>query len=99
MLANAAGEAVALVLLAVCLGAAVLRPRQLNEAVLAVPAAALVVLLGVIPWSAAKNTIGELAPTVAFLALILVFGHLCADAGVFDYLGSIAARGGHRPSR
>jgi arsenical pump membrane protein len=34
----------------------------------------------------------ELAPTVGFLAAVLVFGHLCAEAGVFDYLGERAAR-------
>jgi arsenical pump membrane protein len=38
--------------------------------------------------------------TVAFLAAILVFGHLCSVAGVFDYLGALAARvGATRPRR
>ncbi len=100
MLTDAAGEVVAVPLLAACLGAAVVRPWRLNEAALAVPAALLVVGLGVVPGRDAVHTLGRLGPTVAFLALILVFGHLCADAGVFDYLGSLAARASRsRPPR
>lgn len=83
---------IAVVLLVACLGAAVLRPRGLSEAVVAIPAAGLVVALGIVPAGAALATIRQLASTVAFLAAILVFGHLCAQAGVFDYLGSRAAR-------
>lgn len=44
--------------------------------------------------SAAIAELREVAPTVGFLAAILVFGHLCAEAGVFDYLGSVVARAG-----
>ena len=84
-------EIVALVLLAGSLAFAVARPRGLSEAVVAVPAGVLVVALGIVPWHAATATLREIGPTVAFLAAILVFGHLCADAGVFDYLGSVAA--------
>jgi arsenical pump membrane protein len=71
---------------------AVVRPRGLVEAVVAVPAAALVVALGIVSWHEAAHTLREIGPTVAFLAAILVFGHLCADAGVFDHLGAVAAR-------
>jgi arsenical pump membrane protein len=70
----------------------VLRPRNLSEALVAVPAAGLIVLLGVVPTSAAGHALRDIGPTVGFLAAILVFGHLCAEAGVFDYLGAVAGR-------
>jgi arsenical pump membrane protein len=84
-------EVVALVLLAASLAFAVVRPRGLSEAVVAVPAAALIVALGIVPLHAAGDTLRTIGPTVGFLAAILVFGHLCADAGVFEYLGARAA--------
>jgi arsenical pump membrane protein len=87
-----AAEAVAIVLLVVSLAFAVLRPRGLTEAVVAVPAAGLIVLLGIVPGHAAGHTLRTIGPTVGFLAAILLFGHLCAEAGVFDYLGGLAAR-------
>jgi arsenical pump membrane protein len=84
--------AIAVALLAAVLGFAVARPRRLPEAVAAVPAAALVVILGLVPWSSAWSQLVALGPTVGFLAAILVLAHLCADAGVFAYLGVVAAR-------
>ena len=44
--------------------------------------------------SAATAELREVGPTIGFLAAILVFGHLCAEAGVFDYLGALVARSG-----
>ncbi|MEP6853648.1 MAG: hypothetical protein ABJA87_13475 [bacterium] len=76
-----AAELLALVLLGAALAVAVVRPASVNEVIVAGPAAALVVVLGVVPASAAGTTLRELFPTVAFLAAILVFGHLCAEAG------------------
>lgn len=100
MLHGAAAEAVAVALLVVALGFAVVRPRGLSEAVVAVPAGALVVLLGAEPLDGVGDTLDRFGPTVGFLAGILLFGHLCADAGVFDYLGGRAARAsGGRPTR
>jgi arsenical pump membrane protein len=88
---GAAAETVAVLLLVLSVAAAVLRPRDLSEALVAVPAATVLVGLGVVPASAAGQTLRQFAPTVGFLAAILVFGQLCADAGVFGYLGSLAA--------
>jgi arsenical pump membrane protein len=88
---NGAGAEVSAVLLLVAsLLFAVLRPRNLTEALVAVPAAGLVVLLGIVPADAAGQALEQIGPTVGFLAAILVFGHLCAEAGVFDYLGGLA---------
>ncbi|MBE7187931.1 MAG: arsenic transporter [Jatrophihabitans endophyticus] len=82
---------VAFVLLAATLAFAVVRPRGLSEAVAAVPAAVLVVALGIVPLDAAGDALRRIGPTVGFLAAILVFGHLCAEADVFTYLGGRAA--------
>ena len=79
---------------------AVRRPFGLPEALFGLPLAALLIVTGIEPWSAARSSARELAPTLAFLALILVFGHLCAEAGVFDYLGALAAAASRgRPTR
>lgn len=85
-------ELLAIAVLAASLIVAVARPAGLSEAVVSVPGALLLVVLGVVPWHDAGQTIGEIGPTVGFLAAILVFGHLCAEAGVFAYLGAVAGR-------
>jgi arsenical pump membrane protein len=87
---GAGAESLAIGLLALSLIAAVVQPRRLNEAFVSVPA--LLVLTGVVARHAALDTLRTIGPTVGFLAAILVFGHLCADAGVFSYLGAVAAR-------
>src|SRR5579875_2883219 len=91
-MSGAPAEALAVVLLVLTLAFAVVRPRGLSEALAALPAAGLLVLVGAVPAHAARDTIERIGPTVGFLAAILLFGHLCADAGVFSYLGSLAAR-------
>jgi arsenical pump membrane protein len=87
-----AAEVIAACLLAGSLLFAVMRPRGLNELVFAGPAAVLIVVLGIVPLDDAWHTLREIGPTVGFLAAILVFGHLCDEAGVFAYLGAVAAR-------
>jgi len=89
---GAPAETIAVGLLIATLVVAVVRPRGVSEALVAVPAAALIVALGIVPAHAAGDRLREIGPTVGFLAAILVFGHLCAEAGVFDYLGAVAAR-------
>jgi len=81
-----------LILIALSLAAAVVRPFGLTEAVVAVPAALIAWLAGLTDEHAARRELGAMAPTVCFLAAILVFGHLCATAGVFDYLAGLVAR-------
>jgi arsenical pump membrane protein len=71
---------------------AVARPRGLPEATIAVPAAVLLVVLGTVTPSAAWEQIVELAPVVAFLAILLVLSHLCAEEGLFAAAGDAMGR-------
>jgi arsenical pump membrane protein len=96
---GAGAEIVSITLLAITIAVAVVRPLGASEGLVAVPAALAVVALGIVPQSAAAKTLREIGPTVGFLAAILVLGQLCAEARVFDYLGSVAARSGHGDMR
>lgn len=96
----AIAEPIALALLLAALGFAVVRPRGMNEAVVAVPTATALVAVGIVPPSAAWSVFLHFGPTVLFLAGILLFAHLAADAGVFRYLGGLAGRASRgRPVR
>ncbi|MEE1741307.1 ArsB/NhaD family transporter [Streptomyces sp. BE147] len=86
-----AGIVSAALLLAV-LAFAVVRPRGLPEAAVAVPAAMLVVAAGVVPFEAARARTADLLPVVGFLAAILVLAQLCADEGLFTAAGNLVAR-------
>jgi arsenical pump membrane protein len=91
---------IALVLLGAVLGFAVARPRGLPEATAAVPAAVIAVAAGLVTPGGALAEAGELAPTVAFLAAILVLAFTAERHGVFAYLGALVARSGRgRPRR
>ncbi len=83
----------ALLLLAAVLVSAIAAPRGWSEAVVAVPAAGRAVVFGVVSPSQAVARLGELGPTVGFLAAILVLAHLADVHGVFAWLASLLARG------
>jgi arsenical pump membrane protein len=87
----------ALLLLAVALAAAVARPRWLPESVAAAGGAGLLVVVGAISFSGARHALSDLAPTVGFLAALLVLAEGCRREGLFDAIGALMA--GHAAGR
>jgi len=92
MLNGAVAEVLAVVVLVAILAWAVIRPRGWPEAVVAVPAAALVTASGAISWHAAAAEARRLGPVIGFLAAVLVLAQLCADDGLFRFCGAWMAR-------
>jgi arsenical pump membrane protein len=90
----AAGETMALVALVAVLAWAVIRPRGWPEAVVAVPAALILIGAGAIGASSAITEARQLGPVIGFLAAILVLAHLCDDDGLFGACGAWMARTG-----
>ena len=90
-------EALALVLallaLAGTLAAAVVHSRWPVEALAAAGGAALLVALGTLSVSDARDAIGDLGPTVGFLAALLVLAEGCRREGLFDAMGGLMATG------
>jgi arsenical pump membrane protein len=79
--------------LAATLAAAVARPRWLPEAAVAVGAAAVLVAVGAVTVSRAGQAVGHLAPTIGFLAALLLLADGCRRDGLFQALGALMARG------
>jgi arsenical pump membrane protein len=93
-------EAAALVVLAASLAAAVTRPRWAPDWTVAAGGAVLLVVVGVLSVKGARDAIGQLGPTVGFLAALLVLADGCRRAGMFDALGAWMALGSRgRPRR
>ena len=92
--------AVALVVLAATLAVAVARPPYLSEALAASGGAVLLVIVGAIGLSGAGDALRDLAPTVGFLAAMLLIADGCRREGLFDAMGAVMARGsGGSPQR
>jgi arsenical pump membrane protein len=85
--------ALALIALAGTLAAAVVRSRWPIEAIAAVASAAALVALGALSFSDARDAIGDLGPTVGFLAALLVLAEGCRREGLFDAMGGLMAAG------
>jgi arsenical pump membrane protein len=91
-LSGPAAEALSCVLLAAILLTAITRPKRLPEAAVAVPAALIVILAGALPVHAARAEAERLLPVLAFLAAVLVLGHLSQEQGLFTAAGTWLAR-------
>ncbi|MEW2246506.1 SLC13 family permease [Streptomyces sp. NPDC006975] len=85
-------ETLSAVLLALVLACAVVRPWGWPEAVVAVPAAAIVVGTGAISLDHAREEAARLGPVIGFLAAVLVLAKLCDDEGLFQACGAWMAR-------
>ncbi|MEU5320212.1 arsenic transporter [Streptomyces sp. NPDC021056] len=93
-------ETLSIALLAAVLAWAVVRPKGLPEAVLAVPAAGLVIATGAISPDHAWAEVERLGPVVGFLAAVLVLAHFCDVEGLFRACGAWMARSSAgRPGR
>ncbi|WP_369149584.1 SLC13 family permease [Streptomyces sp. R44] len=85
-------ETLSAALLVLVLACAVIRPFGWPEAVVAVPAAALVIATGAISFDDALAEAERLGPVIGFLAAVLVLAQLCDDEGLFQACGAWMAR-------
>jgi len=85
--------ALAALLLAGLLAFAVARPKGLPEATFAVPAAGLLLVVGALSLGQARAEALSLAPTIGFLAAVLVLADLCDRYGLFEAAGAWMAAG------
>ena len=93
-------EVCSAVLLVAVLAWAVIRPFGWPEALVAVPAAVIVVGIGAISLADARAELARLAPVVGFLAAVLVLAQVCANEGLFTWCGGWMARAARgRPDR
>ncbi|MFG2191824.1 SLC13 family permease [Streptomyces sp. NPDC048639] len=85
-------EALSAALLLSVLAWAVVRPWGRSEAVVAVPAALLVIATGAVSTDHARAEAEQLGPVIGFLAAVLVLAQLCDDEGLFRACGAWMAR-------
>jgi len=69
------------------------RPRRIPDWAVAAVTAGLLVALGVLSADDARGALADLAPTVGFLAALLVLADGCRRAGLFEALGAAMAAG------
>src|SRR4051794_41482119 len=66
--------------------------RRVPEAIVALAGAAILLVVGILPWADAVDETKDLAPTLIVLASLLVLGDGCERAGLFDALAARMAR-------
>jgi arsenical pump membrane protein len=87
------------VLIATLIAAAVGHSR-VPPALVAVPGAALLVLVGAVGEPEAETAVWQIAPTVAFLVVVLLLAHLADREGLFRWAAALtASRSGSSPRR
>ena len=79
-------------LLAGTLGAAAIDSARVPPALIAVPGAGLLVLLGAVSGDDAAATLRQVAPTVAFLVVVLLLAELADREGLFGWAAALTAR-------
>ena len=89
---DAAALPLSLVVLAAALAAAVVRPPRAPEWAVAAGGALLLAALGAVDGGEAVDTAEELAPTIGFLAALLLIAEGCRRDGLFDAIGALLAR-------
>jgi len=73
-------------------GAVILRPWQLPEALWAVLGALALVLLGLLPWSAALAAVAKGTDVYLFLAGMMLLSDLARQEGLFEHVAALAVR-------
>ncbi len=82
----------ALAVLAATLVAAAVHSPRVPPVAVAVPGAALLTVGGALPFSDAEAAVRRIAPTVAFLVVILLLAHLADAEGLFGWAATVTAR-------
>ena len=88
----------AVVLLVTLIAATTDHPRVPPVAV-ALPGAAFLVLVGAVGEPEAESAVREIAPTVAFLVVVLLLSHLADREGLFTWAAAVTARRSGRSAR
>jgi arsenical pump membrane protein len=91
--------AVSVVVLVAALLSALTVPRRIPPAAVAVAGAVLLASVGAVRWGDAASAVRQIAPTVGFLLLVLLLGHLTDREGVFTWAAAVTARLAGRSTR
>jgi arsenical pump membrane protein len=92
LVVNPAPLAVSVVVLTCALLSAVTVPRRTPPAAVAVAGAVVLASVGAVRWPDAASEVRQIAPTVGFLVLVLLLGHLADREGVFTWAAAVTAR-------